>query len=143
MKLGDDLLRELLATFAVEAAEHLQAINAHLLALEKGPEPDQAGELLAEIFREAHSLKGAARSVDLEAVGGLAHRLETLFERIQAGKIAASPEVFDLAYQSLDTLTVLVAAGAEGAKLVDTAGLDAPASCPTPRSSIRQDLSGC
>src|SRR4029079_12829468 len=75
--------------------------------------------------REAHSLKGAARAVDLEAVGDLAHRLETLFGRMQRHEIAASRELFDLAYQALDTLTVLVAAGAEGAKQVDTAGLSA------------------
>jgi two-component system chemotaxis sensor kinase CheA len=138
MKLGDDLLRELLATFAVEAAEHIHAINAHLLALEKGPEPDEARELLAEIFREAHSLKGAARAVDLEAVGGLAHSLESLFGRMQAGELAASPELFDLAYQAMDGLTVLVAAGAEGAGLVDTAGLsarlDAAGSPPPPHN---------
>jgi two-component system chemotaxis sensor kinase CheA len=125
MKLGDELLRELLATFAVEASEHIQAISAHLLALEKSPAPEEARELLTEIFREAHSLKGAARAVDLDAAGGLAHSLETLFGRMQTGELAPSPELFDLAYQALDGLTLLVANGPEGAPPVDTAGLSA------------------
>ena len=54
MKLSDDLLRELLATFAVEAQEHLQAINRDLLALEKGPGAEKSAELLmaANVFGE-------------------------------------------------------------------------------------------
>ena len=86
MKLGDDLLRELLATFAVEAAEHIHAINAHLLALEKGPEPDEARELLAEIFREAHSLKGAAR-IARAAIMRLRRRAGCVQPGAQAGRI--------------------------------------------------------
>src|SRR5579859_5691879 len=102
MQFSDDLLRELLATFAVEAQEHLQAINQNLLALEK------SAELLAEIFRAAHSLKGAARAVNLEAAGDVAHRLETLFARLRDGELAGSPALFDLAYQTVDALGVLV-----------------------------------
>src|ERR1700682_1605996 len=108
MQFSDDLLRELLATFAVEAQEHIQAINQHLLVLEKTPGPAKSAELLAEIFREAHSLKGAARAVNLEAAGNVAHRLETLFARLRDGEIAPAPPLFDLAYQTLDGLNLLV-----------------------------------
>jgi len=125
MQFSDDLLRELLATFAVEAQEHLQAINQNLLALEKGPGPEKSAELLAEIFRAAHSLKGAARAVNLEAAGDVAHRLETLFARLRDGELAGSPALFDLAYQTVDALGVLVVTPPQQG----TGGVDVPALC--------------
>jgi two-component system chemotaxis sensor kinase CheA len=108
MALSDDFLRELLATFTAEAQEHLQVINCDLLALEHEPEAPTAGEWLAEIFRAAHSLKGAARAVGQEQIGTLAHRLETLFGRIRSGELKPLPETFDLAYQALDAIGALV-----------------------------------
>jgi two-component system chemotaxis sensor kinase CheA len=125
MQFSDDLLRELLATFAVEAQEHLLAINQHMLALEKGPGPDKSAELLAEIFRAAHSLKGAARAVNLEAVGDVAHRLETLFARLRDGEIAPAPELFDLVYEALDALNFLVQTRSQN----DPSGVDVAALC--------------
>jgi len=124
MQFSDELLRELLATFAVEAQEHLQTMNQNLLVLEKGPAPEKAAELLAEIFRAAHSLKGAARAVNLEAAAEVAHRLETLFARLRDGELAASPAIFDLAYQTLDALGILVVtAPKDGTCEVDVAAL--------------------
>src|SRR5262245_43588569 len=109
MPISDDLLRELLSTFSVEAQEHLQTISRDLLELEKGPPPEPAAKLLAEIFRAAHSLKGAARAVNLDTLGSVAHRLETLFARLRDGQLVASPALFDLAYQSLDAMGTLAA----------------------------------
>jgi len=66
-----DLQAELMATFSVEAEEHLQAMNRHLLALEAGSTLEARRQLIAEIFRAAHSLKGAARAVSLPEVEAL------------------------------------------------------------------------
>ena len=60
----DEFLKSLRATFKVEAGEHLQAIAAGLLALEKTPVPDEQRGLIETVFRAAHSLKGAARAVN-------------------------------------------------------------------------------
>ena len=43
------------------------------------------GTDLDDVFRRAHSLKGAARAVDLRPLESLAHRLETLFSRVREG----------------------------------------------------------
>jgi len=72
---NDELQQLLLATFADQAKEQLQTINQRLLALEEA-EGDDKGPLLEEIFREAHSLKGASRAVDLGRVETVAHKLE-------------------------------------------------------------------
>jgi len=149
MEFSDDLLRELLATFALEAQDHLQTINRDLLALEKGPEAEKSAELLAEIFRAAHSLKGAARAVNLPAAGEVSHRLETLFARLRDGQVAASPALFDLAYQTLDALGVLVQPHAPGEAVpVDVEALctrldaasGAPPPAPAPSGRLAQRL---
>ncbi|HEY1594031.1 MAG TPA: hybrid sensor histidine kinase/response regulator, partial [Thermoleophilaceae bacterium] len=110
---NDELQQLLLATFADQAKEQLQTINQRLLALEEA-EGDDKGPLLEEIFREAHSLKGASRAVSLDRVEAVAHKLESLFSVIQKGELEADAEVFDLAYKALDALTALVEEGLVG-----------------------------
>jgi two-component system, chemotaxis family, sensor kinase CheA len=120
---NDELQQLLLATFADQAKEQLQTINQRLLALEEA-EGDEKGPLLEEIFREAHSLKGASRAVDLGRVEAVAHKLESLFSVIQKGELEADAEVFDLAYKALDALTALVEEGLVGTPTdVDIDGL--------------------
>src|SRR5437764_10189349 len=110
---NDELQQLLLATFADQAKEQLQTINERLLALEEAAGDDK-GPLLEEIFREAHSLKGASRAVDLGRVEAVAHKLESLFSVIQKGELEADAEIFDLAYKALDALTALVEEGLAG-----------------------------
>ena len=113
--LNDDLERQLLALFVVEAGEHLQAMNRSLLAMESHPAGTLDPKTFAETMREAHSLKGAARAVNLDRIERLAHGLESLFQRLQLGKMQLSPPVFDLAYRILDSMGGLVqAAGGQG-----------------------------
>lgn len=59
-----EFLKRIQATFRVEAQEHLRGISEGLLALEKAPEPTRRAQLIETVFRETHSLKGAARAVD-------------------------------------------------------------------------------
>ena len=72
-----DIRRQLLAAFDLEHREHLQAIRQ---ALGTGGAADTR-----EIFRRAHSLKGAARAVDLPAVEEKAHALESLCAELTDG----------------------------------------------------------
>src|SRR5260370_27083216 len=63
---------------------------------------EPAVEELEVAFRRAHSLKGAARAVDLRPVEGLAHRLETLFSRIRQGVLLLDKNVAGVVQQVLD-----------------------------------------
>ncbi len=78
-----DIQQKLLATFAIEHRDHVEQIRLLLASVTNATVP---GPELDEVFRRAHSLKGAARAVDLTAVEGLAHRLETLFARVRRGE---------------------------------------------------------
>jgi two-component system chemotaxis sensor kinase CheA len=72
--LGDpllDLRQELLAAFDAEYRDHVSVIRGGLAAARRGEAAD-----LRDMFRRLHSLKGAARAVDLPAVEALSHDLE-------------------------------------------------------------------
>jgi len=115
---NDELLKKLLATFRVEADEHLQGMSSGLLALEKTPAGEERAALVERVFRQAHSLKGAARAVNLLDVESLCHSLESVFAGLKGGRIAVSGPLFDLLHQALDALGGLLAprAGASGAR---------------------------
>ncbi|WP_044562374.1 hybrid sensor histidine kinase/response regulator [Azospirillum sp. B4] len=95
----DQLLKRLLAMFEVEAEEHLSAIAAGLLALEQSPPRDRAQELVETTFREVHTLKGAARAVNLGAVVAVCHAMESVFAALKAGRLALTPAGMDMLHQ--------------------------------------------
>ncbi|HEV3462529.1 MAG TPA: Hpt domain-containing protein, partial [Actinomycetota bacterium] len=78
-----DLQGQLVAIFGAEASERVQAMNRHLLALETDPSAEELDEQLAGLFREAHSLKGAAGAVGMAEVEAIAHRLESVFQSVR------------------------------------------------------------
>lgn len=103
-------LAALQAAFQVEAGEHLQALSAGLLALEKTPAPARP-PLLEAIRREAHSLKGAARAVnraDLEALG---QRLEQVLADWKRGETPGEAGGFDALHHLLDDAALLLPGG--------------------------------
>jgi len=63
-------------------------------------------EMAERVFREAHSLKGAARAVNLVKIEATCQSLEGLFARLKAQKIGLSPELFDQLHRMVDTLGV-------------------------------------
>ncbi len=110
---NDDFQKRLLATFRVEANEHLQAMFSGLAELEKTPAGNQRLETLERVYREAHSLKGAARAVNLAEIESVCHALENVFAGLKSSLVAASPSLFDLLHKTLDALGGLLAADAQ------------------------------
>ncbi|MFY9327563.1 MAG: response regulator [Georgfuchsia sp.] len=99
----DDKLRDL---FKAESEEHLQHLDDALLGLEKTP-ADQ--ELLEEAFREAHSLKGAARMLGLSAIQAPAHRLEDELNVARHGAQSLNAETIARMSGELSEIRLLVA----------------------------------
>ena len=79
-----DIREQLLAAFEVEYREHVDAIRDALQRARAG-EPVN----VREIFRRAHSLKGAARAVDLPEIEEAAHAMESAFAEVmeQGGQV--------------------------------------------------------
>ncbi len=110
----------LLQAFQIEYREHLEAIRALLDDLSHRAERSGIAQL-DETFRRAHSLKGAARAVDLPAVEQVAHRLETLFARIRSGHVRLDPGVAGAVGRALDLVEDCVTAHAAGGPPPDIA----------------------
>lgn len=101
-------LKELLADFRIEAAEHHQSVIDGLIALEQNPADDRKRQVIETVFREIHSLKGAARAVNLLDIERLCQSTESLFHLLKDEKLNLSPELFDVLYNVCDTLKVML-----------------------------------
>ena len=88
--------------FRQEAEIHCAILSDNLLALEKDAEDSEA---LAALMRAAHSIKGAARVIELHIVVGLAHAMEDVFVAAQDGKIVLDQDQVDLLLGGTDTFT--------------------------------------
>ncbi|MFH1744343.1 MAG: hybrid sensor histidine kinase/response regulator [bacterium] len=104
----EELMRRLLATFKDEAMEHLQAISSGLVDLERKPPSEERAKIVETVYREAHSLKGAARAVNLADIEALCRSMEDIFAGFKRGDFEVSHEVFDALYKALDAIGELV-----------------------------------
>ncbi len=107
-KKKEAFLAELRKTFREEAREHIEAMTAGLMAIERANEGEQV-PIVERIFREAHSLKGAARSVNLPNVEMLCAELESLFAAVKSRELTLSTVVLDGIHPVLDVVSALCA----------------------------------
>lgn len=98
-----------IARFVAEAEEHLARMNEGILALEKDA-ADQ--DMLNQVFRAAHTIKGSARMLGFSPIGELAHKFEDALEVLKRGTV--DPGFFDVAFKALDRLSALVAQAKAG-----------------------------
>ncbi len=84
---------ELIATFRAEVEERLASLCDGLLRLEAHPSPRQ---LIAALFRDAHTVKGSARMLGLDVVVDVAHRAEDLLGALRDGRMAPRKDLVDL-----------------------------------------------
>lgn len=105
----DDFLVKLREAFAAEAAEHLQALTSGLLALEKTEDINGRPPLLESIYREAHSLKGAAGAVDHLSIQTICQELESVFSQWKRHPDQPIPTgAFDITGAAVDEITRLL-----------------------------------
>ena len=71
--------------FLIEAGEHLQNLNKGLLSLEKSPSDM---DLIDELFRAAHTLKGSAAMMGFQGVSDVAHTAEDMLGQFRSGTSA-------------------------------------------------------
>jgi len=104
----EDFLRTLREAFSIEADEHLQAITSGVLELEKSPSAARKREIVETIFRDAHSLKGAARAVSRGDIESVCQALESVFSQWKEKDTPIVAETFDLLNRAIDLLTGLL-----------------------------------
>ncbi len=88
--------------FRVEVENQAQVLTAGLLALERDP---ASADQLEATMRAAHSLKGAARIVGLDAGVNVAHVMEDCFVAAQQGRLTLHQTRIDILLRGVDLLT--------------------------------------
>jgi len=94
----------ILGEFINESNEHLESLEPELLRLEK--EPDNL-DLLNDIFRSFHTIKGASSFLGLTQIINLSHKLENVLDSLRRGKLKATSEIIDLLFKGTDILKAL------------------------------------
>ncbi|MHB8917120.1 MAG: Hpt domain-containing protein, partial [Desulfocucumaceae bacterium] len=90
--------------FMEELEEKIQSINDNVLMLEKdGGTP----EVIQEIFRAAHTIKGSSGVMGFEKMAGLTHEIENLFDRLRQGTMEINTYLVDVLFEALDKLKML------------------------------------
>ncbi len=101
-------MKQLLSTFKVEAGEHVQALAEGLVELEKREGSPNQQEILERVFRESHSLKGAARSVSIPEIEKVCQSMESIFAAVKHHEMTLSASLFDDLHQAVDCLARLL-----------------------------------
>ncbi len=96
---------EYLGVFLDESKEHLQSLNENVLLLEK--EHDNK-DIINEIFRSAHTLKGMAGTMGYSKMSSVTHKMENVLDLIRNDKLEASEYIIDAIFECLDVLEEIV-----------------------------------
>ena len=96
----------MLELFRLEAESQAEILSAGVLAIE---EQRQSAETIESLMRAAHSLKGAARIVGLDAAVQVAHALEDVFLAAGDNKINVQPAHADILLSGIDFLSSIAA----------------------------------
>lgn len=102
--LDEQLLAQMLEDFMEESLENLDRLNFNLTQLEEDPENQ---ELISEIFRAVHTLKGTASFVGLDQIREVSHHMEDVFGAIRQGTLKVTPEAIDTMFEGLEVLASL------------------------------------
>ncbi|MGQ9580622.1 MAG: Hpt domain-containing protein, partial [Armatimonadota bacterium] len=112
---------DLFMLFLEEAQEQLVKLDEGLLHLEKDPGNI---EVIKEVFRAAHTLKGSSATMGFMEISDLTHAMENVLDRLRSGQLAAGSEVVDLLLEATDALRELVAQVSQGQQVnLDTKDL--------------------
>jgi two-component system chemotaxis sensor kinase CheA len=123
----DQLIQELMPTFLTELDELVRALNQDLLALENAPTAASRRDPLTKLFRTAHSLKGAARTVNIAIIESTCHRLEDILAAVREERLVLDATLIQLLFKTADAITEAAARLRGKQDLASAALADLPA----------------
>lgn len=143
MTRDEEFMQRLLETFRVEADEHIRAISRDLQTLQSLPEGPERVARIETVFRATHSLKGAARAIDLRSVESVCQAMENVLSGAKKGVIALTQTLLDTLIRSVDKIEDLLATSPEqtgvgATELIDELGR---ATATPPSGSAAQETS--
>ena len=105
MSIALEGMEEIIKEFLVESGEGLDLLDRDLVALERDP---TAGELLAEIFRAVHTIKGTSGVLGFSKIESVAHVGENLLSRMRDGTMVLNPAITSGLLAMVDALRRLL-----------------------------------
>ncbi len=104
VKLASDITPEELQVFLQDTDEQLQLLDEDVIKLEnEGDNP----ELLQEIFRAAHTIKGSSAMLGYEMMAELTHAMENILDKLRHGTLRVTTPIADALLSALDHLRIL------------------------------------
>ena len=98
-------IKTFIPKFVDENRDRIQKLNRAILAFEKDA-PNL--ELLKEIMREVHTLKGTARMMGFVDIVTLSHKVEDMFVKVKEGGLQSTKGLYDIVFQALDMIANMV-----------------------------------
>ena len=116
-----DMMKDLIAIFKVETEEHLTKLDNGLVELEKQP---GNVNLVSDMNREVHTLKGAARVFGFCEIQDIAHRIEDIFEEVAGKRAVFSSFIAESIFKGLDVIRAILEKIVQGKEIdVDASGM--------------------
>ena len=100
----EDFIKKLRETFKIEATEGIEMITADLMELEKENSDQLNADLIESIFRNAHSLKGAARAVNFSEIENICQAMEGVFSDLKNKTLLLNSDLLDLLHLTINLI---------------------------------------
>lgn len=100
-----------LSLFLEESEENIENLNQSMLELEKEPENI---EIISEIFRYAHTLKGMAATMGFNNISELTHTMENVLDKLRNKELHVSTGLITVLFECVDTLEKMIGNISEG-----------------------------
>nr|HQV11296.1 Hpt domain-containing protein [Nitrospira sp.] len=101
-----DEMQEILNDFLTESNEMLEVLDQRFVTLESDPNNT---DLLNEIFRAMHSMKGSAGFLGFNNLVDVAHRGENILNKLRQGEMAVNPAIISLILETIDVIKAIMA----------------------------------
>jgi two-component system, chemotaxis family, sensor kinase CheA len=108
-----ELLKRLRKVFIQEAKERLTSISTNLIILGNKSKKVNYPEILEIVYRDAHSLKGAARSINLSTIETVFQTIESLFNKVKNNQAELSQEISDYLLNLMKKLDRIISSADE------------------------------
>ncbi len=97
--------RELLDTFITEVIEHINSLESNIVKLTNNKDDR---DLINEIFRSFHTIKGSSHYLNLIDLVNITHNTENLVDKIRRNELKVNEKIIDILLESLDIIKLLI-----------------------------------
>lgn len=103
--LQDPEMKEIVSSFLEETKELFESLDKDLVDLEQN---SQDFDLLNQIFRAFHTIKGTSGFLGLEKLQLVTHKCEDILNKLRKGEAKLNPDLMDIILLSFDTIQAIV-----------------------------------